>query len=140
MAFAGAFGQPTPTHLDYTVSEGTWISGCMAPNGKQIVFELVGDLYVIPIEGVKPETGRRTAFQSHQDILNGNQIAFISDESGSETYGYECGRNEPAPNNETVPSLSDVPEWSSDGKHIYVTQTDGQGMRGAGLTKGRRSC
>ena len=139
LAFAGSFGQPTPTHLDYTVSEGTWISLDVSPNGKQIVFELVGDLYVIPIEGGEARrlaAGR--AFQSQPRYSpNGNQIAFISDESGSENIWVmnADGTNPHQITKLTHPFLMS-PEWSADGKHIYVTQTDGQGMRGAGLTKG----
>jgi hypothetical protein len=33
------------------VTEGTWISLDVSPDGQEIVFDLLGDLYTIPIEG-----------------------------------------------------------------------------------------
>src|SRR6202790_4838140 len=41
-----------PDHkITYTTDEGTWLSLDVSPDGKTIVFELMGDLYTLPIEG-----------------------------------------------------------------------------------------
>ena len=37
--------------VDIDVDEGTWMSLDVSPDGKQIVFDLLGDLYTLPIEG-----------------------------------------------------------------------------------------
>src|SRR3970040_1745256 len=37
--------------VKFTTDEGTWLSLDVAPDGKTIVFELLGDLYTLPIEG-----------------------------------------------------------------------------------------
>src|SRR6202167_5073424 len=38
-------------HTRFTTDEGTWMSVDVSPDGKTIVFDLVGDLYTVPITG-----------------------------------------------------------------------------------------
>jgi Tol biopolymer transport system component len=42
--------KPTRT-VRFTTDEGTWISLDVSPDGRTIVFDLVGDLYTMPIAG-----------------------------------------------------------------------------------------
>src|SRR5262249_27242833 len=37
--------------VTFTTDEGTWMSLDVSPDGKQIVFDLLGDLYMLPIGG-----------------------------------------------------------------------------------------
>ena len=73
------------------VLEGTWISVDVHPSGKEIVFDLLGDVYVMPISGAdgvertpeKLTSGIAWDFQprfSH----DGNWIAFTSDRDGKD--------------------------------------------------------
>jgi Tol biopolymer transport system component len=41
---------PTKT-VKFTTDEGTWIDLDVSPDGRSIVFALLGDLYLLPIEG-----------------------------------------------------------------------------------------
>ena len=41
----------TDRSLSFTTSEGTWLSLDLSPDGKTIVFELLGDLYTLPVAG-----------------------------------------------------------------------------------------
>ena len=41
----------TNRSVDFTTSEGTWISLDVSPDGQTIVFELMGDLYTMPVTG-----------------------------------------------------------------------------------------
>ena len=37
--------------IEFTTDEGTWLSLDVSPDGKTIVFELLGDIYTLPIGG-----------------------------------------------------------------------------------------
>src|SRR5215213_4959227 len=41
----------TSKDVDYDVTEGTWINLDVSPDGKTIVFDIVGDIYTMPITG-----------------------------------------------------------------------------------------
>ena len=77
--------KPTRT-VDFTTSEGTWLSLDVSPDGQTLVFELLGDLYTLPLSG--GDAKRITsgpAFDSQPRYSpNGKQIVFLSDRSGSE--------------------------------------------------------
>ena len=49
--------------IAFDTSEGSWISLDVAPDGRSIVFELIGDLYTLPIEG-----GSATRITSGHDV------------------------------------------------------------------------
>ena len=37
----------------FTTNEGTWMNLDVSPDGKQIVFDLLGDIYIMPVKGGK---------------------------------------------------------------------------------------
>src|SRR5689334_22111421 len=39
------------TKLAFDTSEGTWMNVDVSPDGRQIVFDLLGDIYTMPIAG-----------------------------------------------------------------------------------------
>jgi hypothetical protein len=42
----------TPTEkIEFTTDEGTWMSLDVSPDGRTIVFDLLGDIYTLPITG-----------------------------------------------------------------------------------------
>jgi tricorn protease-like protein len=67
--------------IEFTTDEGTWLSLDVSPDGKTIVFELVGDIYTLPIEGGQAKLiDGGMAFDSQPKFSpDGKWIAFLSD-------------------------------------------------------------
>jgi len=76
----------TDRPLAFATSEATWLSLDLSPDGKTIVFDLLGDLYTLPIAG--GEATRITDGQAYdmQPAFSpdGKKLVFISDRNGSE--------------------------------------------------------
>ncbi len=133
-----AHAQPTRV-INYTVDEGTWVSLDLSPDGQTMVFELVGDIYKMASAGgeaVPVVTG--LAFQSQPRYSpDGKSIAYVSDESGSDNIWVADTDGSNAQNISKFSRPFFIsPEWAPDGKMIYATVVDGQGIRSGGTTKG----
>jgi len=70
--------------VEFEVTEGTWMAVDVSPDGKQVVFDLLGDIYVMPITG-----GSASALTSGPayDVQprfspSGTMISFTSDRDG----------------------------------------------------------
>jgi len=72
--------------IEFTTDEGTWLSLDVSLDAKTIAFELVGDLYTLPIEGGQAKLISGGMFFDSQPKFSpdGQWIAFISDREGSE--------------------------------------------------------
>jgi len=71
--------------LAFTTDEGSWLSLDVTPDGKTIVFDLLGDLYTLPVAGgVASRITSGLGFDSQPVVSpDGKWLAFISDRSGS---------------------------------------------------------
>ncbi len=83
---AEPFG-PT-TRIDFETAEGTWINLDVSPDGKRIVFDPLGDLYLMPVEGTGDGLAERLTSGSAFDMQprfspEGSLIAFASDRDGA---------------------------------------------------------
>ncbi|MDX1482200.1 MAG: hypothetical protein R3315_11015, partial [Woeseiaceae bacterium] len=71
--------------LTFATSSGSWLSLDITANGEDIVFDLLGDLYRLPIEGgTATRITSGLGFDSQPVVSpDGDWIAFVSDRSGS---------------------------------------------------------
>lgn len=76
--------------FDLKTSEGTWTSVDISPDGKTILFDMMGDLYSMPAGGGKAtQITRGLAFDQHPRYSpDGKKILFVSDKSGAENLWY----------------------------------------------------
>jgi len=115
------------THT-FTTTKGTWLSLDVSPDGQQIVFDLLGDLYTLPITGGKAtRLTSGMAFDAQPRFSpDGKKVVFVSDRSGGDNVwivsldGKDTTQLTRGMTNEFV-----SPEWSPDGKYVVVSKAGG---------------
>ena len=111
--------------LSFTTDEGSWLSIDVAPEGDSLIFDLLGDLYRLPIDG--GEAIRLTSGLGYdsQPVISpdGQQLAFISDRNGATNLWVAdiTGADARQLSSERHAGMIS-PQWSSDGDYIIVTR------------------
>jgi Tol biopolymer transport system component/imidazolonepropionase-like amidohydrolase len=107
--------------ISFETDEGTWISLDVSPDGKTVVFSLLGDLYLVPLSG---GAARRITSGPAYDVQprfspDGAWIAFASDRGGTENLWVADAQGG---NARAVSSEKDAfvnsPAWSPDGDYL----------------------
>lgn len=72
--------------ISFNTTEGTWLSLDVSPDGNTIVFDMMGDIFSIPLTGGKAKKLTKGMAYEVQPKFSpdGRSIAFISDKSGSD--------------------------------------------------------
>jgi imidazolonepropionase-like amidohydrolase/Tol biopolymer transport system component len=122
--------------VEFTVREGTWMNLDVSPDGREIVFDLLGDLYALPIEGGEARllSGGPPYEVQPRFSPDGKRIAFTSDRGGADNLWVldQDGGNRRAVTKETFRLLNN-PCWTPDGeflvarKHFTSTRSLGAG-------------
>jgi len=103
------------------VREGTWMSLDVSPDGREICFDLLGDIYTMPIEGGEARAIRSGVAWEMQPRYSpdGKWIAFTSDAGGGDNVwvAKKDGTDARQVTKETF-RLLNSPAWSPDGQWI----------------------
>ncbi|MBC6492760.1 amidohydrolase [Flavihumibacter stibioxidans] len=111
--------------IKLNTTEGTWMSLDISPDGKTIVFDLLGDLYTIPATGGKATAVTSgMAFDTHPRYSpDGKKILFTSDRSGSENLWLIDTEKQDTSQltkdaNMNIPSAA----WTPDGEYVVYAK------------------
>ena len=118
--------------LEYSATEGSWMSLDVSPDGKSIVFDLLGDLWLLPIEGGEADTlTTGMAFDSQPRFSpDGKKVIFKSDRSGGENiWTIEVDGGKTTQITKGNDNHYESPEYAPDG--MYYVYTKGSGRFGA---------
>ncbi|NNL29769.1 MAG: amidohydrolase, partial [Gemmatimonadetes bacterium] len=121
--------------LVFDATEGSWMSLDISPDGQTLVFDLLGDLYTLPVAG---GTATRVTSGMAVDVQprfspDGEQVVFVSDRSGREqvwTLEVATGDTAQVTRGRGADVLS--PEWSPDGEYLVVPKS-GRNVNGLWL-------
>ena len=115
---------PGPSRdISIDVTRGTWMSLDVSPDGRTVVFDLLGDIYVMPISGGE---ARAIASGVAWDMQpkwspDGRHIAFTSDRGGGDNiWIMEADGSNPTQVSRESFRLLNQPEWSPDGQFIVA--------------------
>lgn len=103
------------------VREGTWMNLDVSPDGRTIVFDLLGDLFTIPFGGgeAKQITSGMAWDMQPRFSPDGREIAFTSDRSGGDNiWIMNANGGEPRQLTEESFRLLNNPAWTPDGEYI----------------------
>ena len=117
--------EPT-REVRFRTDEGSWMSVDVSPDGTTLVFDLLGDLYTLPVEGGTASplmTG--PAFESQPRFSpDGSEIVFVSDRSGGQNlWVLRADGTDTTQITRGNDNLYTSPEWSPDGEYLVASRT-----------------
>ncbi len=117
-------GDHGPTALvEFDTDEGTWMSCDVSPDGRTLVFDLLGDIYKMPVAGGRAEliSGGVSWEAQPQFSPDGKLIAFTSDRDGGDNVWVmdSSGQNRRQITKETY-RLVNSPAWTPDGQYLVM--------------------
>src|SRR5687768_11003140 len=107
----------------FTVDEGTWMSVDVSPDGRTLIFDLLGDLYSLPIAGWK---ATRIMAGMALDVQprfspDGKQIAFVSDRTGNDQiWVADVDGKNPRQITRSDNARPIQPIWTPDGQYLVA--------------------
>ena len=113
--------------IKFTTNEGTWMSLDVSPDGKWIVFDMLGDIYTLPIEGgTATRIHGGMSFESQPKFSpDGKSIVFLSDRSGAENvWVSKTDGTDPKAVTKDTKAMFVSPNWTEDGNYIIVSKSD----------------
>ncbi|MCC2618218.1 amidohydrolase family protein [Aestuariibacter halophilus] len=115
---------PFPLHdLTIKTDEITWSSLDITPDGEQMVFDMLGNIFVVDANGGDAKALTQDfAWNLHPTVSpDGKKIAFISDRDGlSNLWVMDIDGSNPTQITTEKNNLIHSPSWSPDGQYIAV--------------------
>ncbi|MBW8305036.1 MAG: amidohydrolase family protein [Brevundimonas sp.] len=115
---------PGPSRdIPIDVTRGTWMSVDVSPDGRTLVFDMLGDIYVMPVSGGE---ARAIASGVAWDMQpkwspDGRHIAFTSDRAGGDNiWIMDADGSNPLQISKESFRLLNQPEWTPDGQFIVA--------------------
>jgi Tol biopolymer transport system component len=112
-------------HVAFDTDEATWLSLDVAPDGRSVVLEILGDLYVLDARGGQARRITSGMAFDSQPVFSpdGSRIAFVSDRSGAENIwtARPDGSDPRQLTRQDLPHEYVSPAWSPDGRQIYAS-------------------
>jgi imidazolonepropionase-like amidohydrolase/Tol biopolymer transport system component len=109
--------------IDLDTRTGTWMSVDVSPDGQSLAFDLLGDIYLLPIEGGEARALTHSFAWEMQPRFSpdGKSIAFMSDAGGGDNAWVmdADGKNARAVTNEDF-RLVNNPAWHPGGEYLAV--------------------
>ena len=106
-----------------SVEEGTWMNLDVSPDGQTVAFDLLGDIYTMPISGGTPtRISEGLPYETQPRFSpDGKRIAFTSDRGGGDNIWImnRDGSDKRQLTNESF-RLLNQPSWSPDGQYIVA--------------------
>ena len=103
--------------------EGTWMNVDVSPDGTRVAFDMLGDIYVMPIGGGTPTRIAEGLSYEQQPRWSpdGSRIAFVSDRGGGDNIWImnADGSSKKQLTKEDF-RLLNQPSWSPDGRYIVA--------------------
>jgi Tol biopolymer transport system component len=117
--------KPTRT-FDHVLSEGTWMQPDVSPDGRTIIFDLLGDIYAVDITGgpARPILIGQP-FETHPVFSpDGRRVAFVSDRSGvTNLWIANADGSDPRQlSHDDALTIYSSPAWAPDGRSVYVSR------------------
>ncbi|MEW5914984.1 MAG: amidohydrolase family protein [Gemmatimonadota bacterium] len=113
--------------ITFTTSKASWMSLDVSPDGQTIIFDLLGDLYTLPLSGGK--AARLTSGMSY-DVQprfspDGKRVVFVSDRSGGENvWIMSIDKKDTLQVTKGATDLYVSPEWSPDGQYVVASKSN----------------
>lgn len=110
--------------LSFETDEGTWMSLDVTPDGQHIIFELLGDIYEMPIAGgAATRLTEGMGYDSMPRVSpDGKWITFISDRDGDDNlWVAERDGSKPRKLSGEKYARMVAPAWSPDSQYVALT-------------------
>lgn len=111
------------SEAEFTTTEGTWMNLDVSPDGKEIVFDLLGDIYLMPIMGGEAKViSGGPAFEIQPRFSpDGKKISFTTDRAGGDNIWVmqRDGSGAKAMTKEDFRLLNNA-VWTPDGKYLIA--------------------